>query len=243
MRIAMISGPRTVSTAMMRAWENRLDTVVWDEPLYAHYLSVTRKAHPGAAEVLKAHAHEIDAAAITARLAGDVPDDAAIWYQKHIAQHFMPDVDRDWLDQVQAAFLIRDPARLLASLWVRYPEAGLADTGLVEQVELFDRATAARGCPPPVVDSDAVRRSPEPVLRGLCDALGVAFDEAMLAWPPGSRDSDGVWGRWWYDVVERSTGFTAPPDTPRPAFDDPQQQQVLESCMALYDRMAPHVIH
>jgi len=242
MRIAMLSGPRTVSTAMLRAWGNRADTAVWDEPLYAHYLDVTGKSHPGADDVLAAHADEIDMSAVTARLAGPIPDGKAIWYQKHIAQHLLPDVDLRWVAQVNCAFLIRDPARMLASLWIRYPEATLADTGLLEQVRIFDQVREATGVTPAVIDSDDVRRDPKDVLSGMCKALGVPFDEAMLSWAPGPRDSDGAWGPHWYDVVWKSTGFAPPPDDPRPAFDDPRQTAVLDACQELYDRLSAHRI-
>jgi hypothetical protein len=242
MRIAMLSGPRTVSTAMLRAWGNRADTAVWDEPLYAHYLQVTGKPHPGAADVLAAHAHEVDASAVTSRLAGPIPDGKAIWYQKHIAQHLLPDVDLRWVSQVTCAFLIRDPARMLASLWMRYPEAGLADTGLSEQVRIFEQCRETTGITPSVIDSDDVRRDPRGVLSGLCQALGVPFDEAMLSWAPGPRASDGAWGPHWYDVVWKSTGFAPPPDDPQPTFDDPRQTAVLDACQELYDRLSAYRI-
>lgn len=238
-RIAMLSGPRTVSTAMLRAWGSRSDTAVWDEPLYAHYLHVTGKAHPGRDDVLAAHAHEIDAAAVTAQLTGPIPDGKSIWYQKHIAQHLLDDVDLDWVDHVQCAFLIRDPARMLASLWKRYPDAGVADSGLPEQVRIFERLRA-RGMVPPVVDSDDVRRNPDGVLQALCSALDVTWDEAMLRWPRGPRPDDGAWGPHWYDVVWESTSFAPPPTDDRPTCTDPARQTVLGACMELYDQLAPH---
>ncbi len=242
MRIAMISGPRTVSTALLRAWENRADTVVWDEPLYAHFLSETGIDHPGRDAVLTAHAHEVDAHTVATTLAGPIPDGGTIWYQKHIAHHLLDDVPMHWIDQVQCAFLIRDPARSLASLWKRFPDAQLEDTGLLKQAAVFDEVCRRQGSTPPVIDSDDVRRDPEGVLRGLCGALGVPFAQSMLSWPAGPRDSDGAWAPWWYDVVEASTGFDPPPDTPRPSFDDPDQAAILDACMPLYDRLAAHRI-
>lgn len=240
-RIAMISGPRTVSTAMLRSWGNRADTAVWDEPFYAQWLSKTGKLHPGRDSVLAAHAHELDADAVSSRIIGPVPDGQAIWYQKHIAQHLLDDVDLSWLGQVRCAFLIRDPARMLASLWKRYPEATLEDTGLRTQLDLFE-SVAALGGRPPVVDSDDIRRSPEAVLRGLCIALDVPFDPAMLQWPSGARPTDGAWAPWWYDVVNESTCFAPPPADARPSFDDPRQCDVLAGAHALYDQLAQHRI-
>ncbi|MCH2136999.1 MAG: hypothetical protein MK101_10540 [Phycisphaerales bacterium] len=236
-RIAMISGPRTVSTAMLRSWGSRSDTALWDEPFYAHYLDVTGKAHPGRDVVLQAHAHERDADAVSDRITGEIPNNCDIWYQKHIAQHLLPDVNVDWVEQVRCAFLIRDPARMLASLWKRYPEATLSDTGLEQQVAIFNRLREA-GFTPPVIDSDDVRRDPSGVLRALCRSLDVPFVPSMLSWPPGPRETDGAWGPYWYDVVWASEGFAPPPDDDRPIFNSPAQQDVLSHCMALYDQLA-----
>ena len=241
-RIAMISGPRTVSTAMLRAWEARPDTAVWDEPFYAHYLARSGKAHPGRNVVLKAHAHEIDADAVIHRLQGPIPAGKAVWYQKHIAQHLLPDVDLSWVEAVRCAFLVRSPARMLASLWKRYPEAGLEDTGLPQQLRVFERVLQQTGQPPPVVDSDDVRRNPRGVLRALCVSLQTPFDDSMLKWAAGPRDTDGAWGPYWYDVVWKSTCFEPPPKDGPPSFRDPRQLDVLQQCCVLYDQLSKHRI-
>lgn len=241
-RIAMISGPRTVSTAMLRSWGNRVDTAVWDEPFYPHWLARTGKQHPGRDEVLAVHAHEVDADAVVRRLKGPVPEGQSIWYQKHIAQHLLDDIDTSWLGQVRCAFLIRDPARMLASLWKRFPDATLEDTGLPTQVALFQHVQAQRGAVPPVIDSDDVRRNPPGVLRGLCDAIDVPFNGAMLQWPAGSRATDGAWAPYWYDVVDASTCFAPPPMDEQPCFDDPHRRAVLKASTGLYDQLATHRI-
>jgi hypothetical protein len=241
-RIAMISGPRTVSTAMMRSWGARADTALWDEPFYAHYLYQSGKAHPGRDVVMKEHAHEIDADEVVRRLHGPVPDGKAIWYQKHIAQHLLDDVDLSWVTSVRCAFLVRDPSRMLASLWKRYPQAGLDDTGLAQQVRVFERVLAQAGEPPPVIDSDDVRRDPRGMLQVLCARLNVPFDEAMLQWATGPRATDGAWGPYWYDVVWQSTCFEPPPAGVPSQFDDPRQLEVLKQCTALYDQLSPYRI-
>jgi hypothetical protein len=227
---------------MLRAWGNRSDTAVWDEPLYAHWLSVTGKQHPGRDVVLAAHAHECDADAVVRRLQGPIPEGRAIWYQKHIAQHLLPEIDRSWLDQVQCAFLIRHPARMLASLWKRFPNATLGDTGLPTQLELFERVKDQTGFPPPVVDSDAIRTNPECVLAGLCSALRVPFDEAMLKWPTGVRSTDGAWSPYWYDIVHASTCFSPPPRDALPCFNEAWERDILEAALDVYDQLATHCI-
>jgi hypothetical protein len=204
-RIAMWSGPRNISTAMMRAWENRPDTAVWDEPLYAHYLAVTGVDHPGADEVM-AH-DETDWRAVVARACGPIPGGRTVFFQKHMAHHLLPMIDRGWLGRLQHAFLIREPREMLTSLAHKLDAITLADTGLPQQVEIFESMRRTGDQVPPVVDARDVLQSPRHTLGLLCEALGVPFDERMLSWPPGRRPSDGVWAKYWYESVERSTGF------------------------------------
>ena len=199
-RIAMWSGPRTVSTALMRSWENRADTVVTDEPLYAYYLAATGIDHPGRDEIL-ASMPAGWRTVLTGLTSASLPDGASIWYQKHMTHHLLPEVDRAALDGLSHAFLIRDPRQLLASYARVRGEPALADLGLAQQAEIF----AAFGGP--VIDSADILRSPRAALEALCAELGVPFDPAMLAWPAGPRVSDGVWAPYWYDSVLASTGF------------------------------------
>jgi hypothetical protein len=211
-RIAMWSGPRNISTAMMRSWGNRADTSVCDEPLYAHYLRETGLDHPGAAEVIARH--EPDWRKVVEALLGPVPGGRAIYYQKHMAHHLLPGIDRGWLDRVSNAFLIREPREMLTSLAKVLPDPRVEDTGLPQQVEIFERVRSTTGEAPPVIDSKDVLDDPPAVLERLCEALGVPFDEAMLSWHAGPRETDGVWAKYWYENVERSTGFQ--PYRPKP---------------------------
>ena len=204
-RIAMWSGPRNISTAMMRSFGSRPDTAVTDEPLYAHYLKVTGVAHPGRDDVLAVH--ESDWRKVAARLTGPVPGGRSIWYQKHMAHHLLPMIEREWLDQLTHAFLIREPDEMVASLLRTFPGAGLADTGLPQQCEIFDRVAGRNGRAPPVVLASDVLKQPRAQLEALCDALGIQFLPEMLAWTAGPRDTDGAWAPHWYAAVEASTGF------------------------------------
>ncbi len=234
----MWSGPRNLSTALMRSWGSRSDTAVVDEPLYAAYLAATGLEHPGRDAVLRSQ--PTDWRTVSATLSGPVPDGRAVWYQKHMAHHLLPDVGREWLDapSFRHAFLIRDPAAMIVSLDRVTPDPTLADTGLPQQVELFERVRQRGGATPPVVDCDDVLRSPESVLRMLCSALGVDFDPAMLAWAPGPRATDGVWAEHWYESVWASTGFD-PPRTSSP--DVPARlAPVLDAALPLYDSLFSH---
>ena len=218
-RIAMWSGPRNISTAMMRAFENRRDTAVVDEPFYAAYLAATGLDHPMRDAVLAAQ--PTDWRDVRAALLGPVPGDRPIHYQKHMAHHMLPAFGRDWIDRCRNAFLIRAPERVLASYTEKRADVTLEDIGVVQQRELFERACDRLGTAPPVIEAEDVLADPAGMLRRLCQALGIDFSERMLAWPAGPRASDGVWAPAWYDAVIRSTGFTraarerptAPPDT------------------------------
>lgn len=229
-RIAMWSGPRTISTAMLRAWGNRPDTTVVDEPLYAAYLATTGIDHPGREEVLAAQPR--DWRAVAERLTrGPVP--TPIHYQKHMTHHMTADVDLDAFAPLTHAFLVREPARLLASYARIRCEPTPADLGLHRQCEIFDRFGG------PVLDADDVLRDPPGLLRALCAALDVPWDERMLSWPPGRRETDGVWAPYWYGSVERSTGFGPPPAGPPPPIPD-RLRPVLDACREPYATMAAH---
>ncbi|MCP4769401.1 MAG: HAD family hydrolase [Gammaproteobacteria bacterium] len=207
MRIAMWSGPRNISTALMRAWENREDCVVWDEPLYGYYLDATGIAHPGAAEVIAAQG--TDAEAITARCIGKIPGDHGIFYQKHMTLHLLPQLDRTWLAALDNCFLIREPEAVVASYAAVRDDLTLADIGFVQQAELFAEVRRISGQLPLVIDSSEFLQNPRNLLEAICAHFDIEFVDEMLHWPRGPRDSDGVWARYWYDSVWQSTGFAA----------------------------------
>jgi hypothetical protein len=205
LRLAMWSGPRNVSTAFMRSWGNREDTLVVDEPFYAHYLDYTGLEHPGREEVIAAH--ERDWRRVVTALSAPVPEGVRVLYQKQMAHHLLPHMGREWLGSMTHAFLIRDPRPMLASLGEKLGDFDLLATGLPQQVEIFDHVVRTRGVVPPVVDAADLLDAPELMLRALCAALAVPFSPRMLSWPAGPRATDGVWAKYWYERVERSTGF------------------------------------
>jgi len=205
LRIAMWSGPRNISTALMRSFGNRTDTMVCDEPLYAFYLARVAVDHPGRDEIVARG--ETDWRKVVAFLTGPVPSGAPVFYQKHMAHHLLPEVGREWLRELQHAFLIRDPREMLLSLSRVTPEPTLLDTGLPQQLELFREVQRRTGRPPPVVDAQDVLQDPAAVLRALCTALDLEYTPAMLRWEPGLRATDGIWAPHWYAEVARSTGF------------------------------------
>lgn len=235
--IAMWSGPRNISTAMMRSWESRSDTLVVDEPFYAHYLFHSGYDHPGADEVIACG--ETDWRKVVASLARPKGGEA-ITFQKHMTQHMLEHIDRSWLGKVSNCFLIRDPRRMLLSFSKVIPNPSLDQTGLPQQAEIFNAVREATGAIPPVIVAKDVLLNPERMLRKLCAALDLNFDRAMLCWKAGRRESDGVWAKHWYGAVEKSTGF-APykvDDTPLPAW----MNGLLDDCQELYEQMAQYCI-
>jgi hypothetical protein len=236
LRIAMWSGPRNISTAMMRAWENRGDTAVIDEPFYAHYLVETGVNHPGRDDVIAAQ--ENDADQVAATLTGPIPDGKPIWYQKHMTQHMLPDMPLDWLDQVTNCFLIREPERVAASFTIQRPDAAAWELGFEQQARLFDHVCDRLGHAPPVIDAADVLKNPRGTLGVLCARLGIPFSDRMLRWPPGPRASDGVWAPHWYAAVERSTGFA--PYRLRNDKLTAFQQRLADACRPHYERLAAH---
>lgn len=240
-RIALWSGPRNISTAMMRAWENRPDTVVWDEPLYAHYLRATGIDHPMREETLAVH--DADATRVLDACVNGVPpgarnDGARIFYQKQMTHHFLDGLPWDWLDDLRNAFLIRHPRAMLLSYARKRQSVTAADLGLARQVEIFEHVKARTGRIPPVLDAEDVLRDPRGALSGLCAALDVPFDEAMLSWPAGPRDSDGAWAPHWYDAVQASTGFA--PWSARDGELPDALQAVLEECLPHHATLEKH---
>ncbi|MBZ0173343.1 MAG: hypothetical protein K8E66_13240 [Phycisphaerales bacterium] len=248
-RVAMWSGPRNISTAMMRSWSSRIDTRVCDEPLYAHYLSQlppdTRAAHPPAAETLQSQ--PIDWRAVVESLTG--PCDRPVWYQKHMAHHLTPMMDPDatpdgpsdgwdWIEGLANVLLIRDPAEMITSFIKVIENPTADDLGLPQQARLFDWIRERTGRTPPVFDARDILADPRRGLTALCEAVGVPFDDAMLAWPAGPHPADGVWATHWYSSVYDSTTFARYRPKNEPVPD--RLAGVLGECQHLYDRLAAH---
>ncbi|WP_143435478.1 sulfotransferase-like domain-containing protein [Henriciella aquimarina] len=236
MRLAMWSGPRNLSTTMMRSFGARPDTVCVDEPFYAAYLTATGLVHPMQADILAAQPTDGDA--VARQLLGPVLGGKPVFYQKHMTHHMAPALPRGWMDAVTNVFLIRDPARVLASYARKMDAVSLEAIGVPQQAELFDRVCQRMGEAPPVVDSDDILADPPGMLRALCDAVGLTYTEAMLSWPAGPKPEDGVWAPHWYDAVWASTGF----GQPRPAAPDlPDDLRMLaEKAADSHARIAAH---
>jgi hypothetical protein len=216
----------------MRSFDSRGDTLVVDEPLYAHYLDATGLDHPGREQVLASQPRRWEEA--VAGLVGPLPGWVGVHYQKHMAHHLLPDVGREWLGAVRNAYLIRDPGAVVASYAKVRGEPTLDDLGYQRQVEIF------RVHGGPVVDAADLLRDPGGVLAGLCAALSIPYDPAMLTWLPGRRETDGVWAPHWYAAVEASTGFAA--YEPRPPEVPDRLLPLVAAARPHYEELAAHRI-
>ncbi len=218
---------------MMRAWGNRRDTFVVDEPFYACYLNVTGKRHPGTDEVIAAG--ETDWRKVVAQLAGPISSGKQIFFQKHMTHHLLPEVDREWLGKMTNCFLIRDPREVIASYIKKRDDPALEDLGFTQQAEIFDFVCNRMKSVPPVVDAKDVLEDPERILRLLCDAVGVQFSRSMLSWPPGLRETDGIWAKHWYREVAKTTSFRPY----RPRHDEVPEDlgKIYERCRECYQRL------
>jgi len=229
-RIAMWSGPRNISTAMMRSFEARGDAAVLDEPFYAAYLHRTGLDHPLREEVIASQS--VDPEEVARMLVGPVPGGKAVWYQKHMTLHMVPEFALDWMAHMRNAFLIRHPRAVLASYALRRSAVTSLDIGFVQQRALFEREADRLGAAPPVIDAADVLENPSATLERLCVALGIPYAPSMLRWAPGRRATDGVWAPAWYLAVERSTCF----EPQRPTLHAPLPPHL----QALADEAEPH---
>ena len=234
MKIAMWSGPRNLSTALMYCFASRSDCAAWDEPFYAAYLASTGIDHPMRDAVILAGIK--DPALVASRCTGPIPDRKSIWYQKHMALHMIPDFDRSFIVGLTNAFLIRHPARVIDSYAKKRESPTLADIGFVQQAELFDQVADMTGSAPPVISAESIRHDPRAALFRLCQALGVPFSDTMLSWPSGPKAYDGVWAPHWYNAVHASTGFGTP-EGPLPVL-DAVGQRLADLALPHYDRLA-----
>ena len=232
-RICLWSGPRNISTALMYSFAQRDDTVVYDEPLYAHYLSRTpaRAYHPGAEEVIATMENDGEVV-VRDLILGDQPRPVAFF--KHMTHHLV-NLDPGFLAETTNVLLTRDPVEMLPSYAKQIESPSLLDVGYKAHTELLSYLRSL-GQDPPVLDSKQLLLNPRTVLGELCARIDIPFQEAMLSWPAGARPEDGVWASYWYSSVHRSTGFGeyVPKTDPFPDSLKP----LLGECQPYYEQLS-----
>ena len=226
-RIAMWSGPRNISTALMRSFENRTDAYVTDEPFYAYFLKNSGEIHPAREQILKVQSSNWDE--VSAMLTGNIPKDKNVWYQKHMAHHVFDDSNLEWTKDVINCFLIREPKEVINSYIKRFDLKNALQLGYSQQLKILNFIKDISGKEPIVMNAKDVLMDPETQLRGLCERVGVDFTSDMLSWPLGTRDTDGVWAPHWYSEVEKTTGFQ--PYTYANTSIEEKWSKIYESCL------------
>jgi hypothetical protein len=234
--IAMWSGPRNISTAMMYSFGNRPDCFVWDDPFYAFSLLTHGNDHPMRDQIIAAY--DSDWTRLVAACLAPPPRGKAVFYQKHMTHHMLKGFERSWVLRLTNAFLIRRPERVLASYTQKWADVSLRDIGFVEQVEIFDLVADHLGRAPAVIDADDVLADPRGTLTRLCAACGIGFDAHMLSWPKGPRSFDGIWAPHWYNTVWASSGFETP--QARAIELNSALAKIADEARPLYERLRRH---
>jgi hypothetical protein len=235
--VAMWSGPRNISTAMMYAFGNRADCEAWDEPFYGFALKAKGHDHPMRDDIIAAM--ETDWDKLVEKCT--TPSAKPLLYQKHMTHHMLEGFDRSFILKLSNAFLIRDPARVLASYAQKWADVDLRAIGFIEQAEIFDMVAQKLGHAPPVVDADDILENPRTMLTRLCATLGISFDEAMLKWEKGPKPFDGVWAPHWYNAAWVSEGLTPQPRKPLPELPAPLAS-IADAALQYYDRLKQHAL-
>ena len=233
LKIAMWSGPRNISTAMMRAFEARGDTFVTDEPFYGYYLSEAGLMHPGREEII--NSTETGWQKVVDWITGPVPDNYDIWYQKHMAHHMINNIDMDWLSGFKNCFLIREPSEVILSYIKKNELVSVEDTGFPQLVKIFELVSEISGETPPVLDAMDLLMNPQKILSLLCKKIGIKFTNKMLKWELGLRKTDGIWAKHWYDSVAETTGFSE--YKPKSEKLDPKYDEILKKCNRYYSSL------
>ena len=237
-RIAMWSGPRNISTALMRSFENRIDTTVIDEPFYAYFLNETGIKHPIYKEIIQNY--DTSWNNISNTLTGPIPNGKSIWYQKLMTHHWIENAPLDWLEKNHNCFLIRNPKQVIISYLKIHNDINPELIGLPQQLHIFNTVVKKTNKIPIVISSEDILKNPKLMLSQLCDLLDIPFSNQMLQWPKGKRDSDGLWGEYWYKNVVQTTSFKKPLNQNEKLSD--RFANLLEECMSYYKQMEKYKI-
>jgi len=229
--IGMWSGPRNVSTALMRSFENRSDCFVSDEPFYSYFLYKTGLKHPLSDEIVKSGLIDYDK--IIKYITGPIPSSKNIWYQKHMAHHILEGENLDWIKNMKNCLLIRHPNDVILSYSKKNEINSIQQLGYLQQIEIYKMLTKETGNSPVIIDAQDLLRKPKKMLIEICKKLEIKFDDKMLSWPSGARETDGVWGKHWYKQVKASTGFK--PYIKRNRIIPLKYQILYDECMKYYD--------
>lgn len=236
--ISMWSGPRNLSTAIMRSFANRSDvTAVLDEPFYGAYLKKTNKNHPMMDKIIAT----MDTSYESIEQKCSVEEISGYSYHKHMSQHIFNYDSIDWVADSINCFLLRDPDLVVSSFLAKWPDGEIEDFGFIQQHKIFNIISEKNGAPCPVIDSSSVLKNPEKVLKKLCFTLDIPWDSGMLKWENGIKDYDGIWAKHWYPSVMTSTGFVSEGFNERKVLTG-KAKLLSDKLRPYYDDMIKHII-
>jgi hypothetical protein len=205
MKIACWSGPRNISTALMRSWSSREDTFVSDEPFYSYYLKEQQLKHPMHKEIIDFYPHRYND--IVRNLTSGIPKGKKYWYQKHMAHHMVGIEDFSWLKDFKNYFLIRHPKDVINSFIKKNTLNSVQELGYPQQLQIIE-FLQKNNLEFRIINSDDLLDSPKKKLYDWCNHLNIKFDSRMLSWKKGPHTNDGIWGKHWYDSVYKTTSFS-----------------------------------
>ena len=226
----MWSGPRNISTALMRAFENRNDTYVWDEPFYAYYLFKTNINHPLKKEIIKKY--DINEKIIIKKILQNPPKNKDVFYQKHMTHHILEETNIDWIKQGINCFLLRKPSKVISSYIKKQKLLNSEEIGFPKQLKIFNMLHSANK-KIIVINADNLLKSPKETLVKLCNLIDIPYSDKMIKWKKGHRDTDGLWSKVWYNSVINSTSFKKNIKKNN-IFIPKEYKKILDECNEIY---------
>ena len=239
--IAMWSGPRNLSTALMYSFENRGDTKIEDEPFYGYFLSNNQIMHPDRDVII--NIMETDKYKLISYLS-DIENlqNERIWYQKQMTHHINITDDISWIKHITNCFLIRDPMDVIISYKKIYSEVSMNLIGLEQQNKIFDYVLNNINDKPLVIDAHDLRNDPENILKKACQKLNIKFTKKMIQWTAGPKKNEGVWGEYWYQNVWNTTSFIKEKNSQNKRV-KPNIKNLYEQAKIFYDKLYHYKIN
>ena len=231
-KIACWSGPRNISTALMRSWSSRSDTKVIDEPFYAYYLKETGLKHPLADKIIQSYPASFNE--ILENISSKALDQKPIFYQKHMAHHLVNIKNFNFVDRFENCILIRNPKRVIASYTLKNNLINAKELGYHQQNEIISYLIQQKR-KVIVIDAQSLLQDPKKILKKWCDKINLSFDVKMLKWKKGIYSTDGLWANYWYNSVANTTSFDK--KISQNPIIDKKYIEIYDECMFLYDKM------
>ena len=232
MKVACWSGPRNISTALMRSWSSRDNVYISDEPFYACYLKEKKINHPMKNEIINLYQNSYTDVLKT--ITSNIPLNKKIWYQKHMAHHLIDLENLEWLLELNNCLLIRHPKYVISSYLKKNSLNHASELGYMQQFQILNFLKKHKQ-EFVVIDSNILLNDPKKILSKWCKKIRIDYDSKMLSWKQGEHQYDGIWGKHWYNNVVKSTGFNKPYN--KKVTLDESYQQIYEESLFYYNQL------